>query len=103
MEYALLIGIPVVIAALGLGYAAYAARKSFVWSIKVRDGSSALIRGKIPLTAVGELTDVLNRNGVQNATIYGIKRRGMVMLVFSRSIPKSCHQGLRNVWAMHAR
>src|SRR5262245_12908001 len=103
MDYVLMIGIPAAIAALAVAFIAYSARKSFVWSIKVREGSNALIRGKIPLTAVGELTDVLIRNGVKNATIYGIKRRGMVTLVFSRSIPKSCHQGLRNVWAMHAR
>lgn len=103
MENVIIIAIPAVVAVLAVGFVAYTARKSFVWSIKVRDGSSAMIRGKIPLTAVGELVDVLNRNGVKNATIYGIKRRGMVTLVFSRSIPKSCQQGLRNVWSMHAR
>ena len=100
MEYVI---IAVVVLALAIGYAAYTARKSFVWSIKVRDGSSALSRGKIPLTAVAELVDVLNRNGVRNATIYGIRRRGTVTLAFSRSIPQSCRQGLRNVWSMHAR
>jgi len=103
MEYVLVIAVPAVVVALALGFIAYKARHSFAWSIKVREGSSAVIRGKIPLTAVGELVDVLNRNGVKNATIYGIKRRGTVSLVFSRSIPKSCHQGLRNVWSMHAR
>jgi len=99
MEYVI---IAVVVVALAIGYIAYAAR-NFVWSIKVRDGSSALTRGRIPLTAVAELVEVLNRNGVRNATIYGIRRRGTVTLAFSRSIPQSCRQGLRNVWSMHAR
>jgi hypothetical protein len=32
-----------------------------------------------------------------------VKRRGMVALGFSRSIPQKCRQALRNVWSMHAR
>jgi hypothetical protein len=100
MDYAI---IAAVIVLLAIGYAGYMSKKSRVWVIKVRNGNSTLTRGRIAQTVVAELADVLHRNGVKHGALYGIRRRGTVTLGFSRSIPQSCRQGLRNVWSMHAR
>src|SRR5262245_10302021 len=76
---------------------------SRVWVIRLRNGTPVLVKGRIAPMVVSELGDVLQRHGVRRGSLYGVKRRGMVTLGFSPSIPQRCRQALRNVWSMHAR
>jgi Protein of unknown function (DUF3634) len=100
MEYAVIAAVIVLLAVL---YAARVSGKSRVWVIRIKAGVPFLVKGKIPQAAVAELADVLQRHGVRRGAIYGLNRRGTVTLGFSRSIPATCRQALRNVWSMHAR
>jgi len=99
MEYAVIFGVIVV----GLVVFSWQmTARTRAWVIRMRNGVPFLTKGKIAPTVVAELADVLQRHGVRRGAIYGVKRRGTVGLGFSRSIPNSCRQALRNVWSMHA-
>jgi hypothetical protein len=100
MEYAI---IAAVLILFGVSYAAWVSSRARAWVIRLRAGVPFLAKGKIPLSVVAELADVLQRHGVRKGAIYGLNRRGTVTLGFSRAIPQSCRQALRNVWSMHAR
>lgn len=100
MEYAVLAAV-VVLAATFFSW--HLTNRKRVWVIRIRAGVPFLVKGKIPQSAVAELADVLQRNGVRRGAIYGVSRPGGVGLGFSRGIPAGARQALRNVWSMHAR
>jgi|SRR6476660_1806685 hypothetical protein len=100
MEYVIL-SIAVIVAPVVVSWVVSASTR--VWVVRLRNGKPVLVKGKIPPMVVSELSEVLKRHGVRRGALYGVKRRGMVALGFSRSIPQKCRQALRNVWSMHAR
>jgi Protein of unknown function (DUF3634) len=100
MEYVVL-AVVVVLAAVFIS--ARITARTRVWVIRIKAGVPFLVKGKIAQTVVAELAEVLQRHGVRRGAIYGVNRRGSVGLGFSRAIPMSCRQALRNVWSMHAR
>src|SRR5262245_57984739 len=100
VEYALI----AVVAAGVAGVAVWqATTRGRVFVIRVRDGIPRLARGKVSPTFVAEIGAVLSRFRVRRGTIFGVSKRKMVSLGFSRSIPNASRQALRNVWSMHAR
>lgn len=100
IEYAL---IGVLVAGVA-GFAAWqASTRGRVFVIRIRDGVPSLARGKVSPGFVTEIGDVLSRHRVRRGSIFGISKRGMVSLGFSRSIPNASRQALRNVWSIHAR
>jgi len=74
-----------------------------VFVIRVRNRVPFLTRGKVSQAFVTELAEVLQTHGVRRGSIYGVRRRGSVLLDFSRGIPPAVRQALRNVWSMHRR
>lgn len=74
-----------------------------VFVIRVRDRTPFVAKGKVSQAFVMELKDVLQRHAVGSGLIYGVRRRGMVLLGFSLGIPTAARQALRNVWALHGR
>ena len=74
-----------------------------VFVIRIRNRVPFLTRGKVSQAFVTELAEVLQSHGVRRGAIYGVRRRGTVLLAFSRGIPPAVRQGLRNVWSMHRR
>jgi hypothetical protein len=100
MEYAILFG-AIVLAFVLFSWQMTARTRA--WVIRLRNGVPFLVKGKIAATVVAELAEVLQRHGVRRGALYGVKRRGMIVLGFSRAIPQNCRQALRNVWSMHAR
>src|SRR6476646_7381785 len=100
MEYVAIVAAVVVLAGL-VAWLVTARGRVFV--IRIRNRVPFLTRGKVSQAFVVELADVLQRHGVRHGAIYGVRRRGAVLLGFSRSIPTGARQALRNVWAMHGR
>src|SRR5690348_14827024 len=100
MEY---VAIVAAVAALGVLFAWRVSARGRVFVIRVRNRVPFLIRGKVSQAFVVELADVLRRHDVRRGSIYGVRRRGAVLLGFSRGIPRAARQALRNVWAMHGR
>jgi hypothetical protein len=82
---------------------AVVANRSRVFVIRIRNGFPAVIKGKVSQAFVGELAGLLKEKGIRGGAVYGVRRRGTVALEFSRGIPPSDRQSLRNVWAMHGR
>ncbi len=100
MDYAVL-ALVVVSVAVVLSWQMTTRRRVFV--IQIRNGVPFLKRGKVAHAFVVELADVLNRHDIRKGAIYGVPKTGRVALGFSRTIPASARQSLRNVWSMHAR
>jgi hypothetical protein len=100
MEYVVLFGAIVLILAV---VSWQLTERTRAWVIRLRNGVPFVVKGKLAPTVVADLAEVLQRHGVRRGALYGVKRRGTIGLGFSRSIPASCRQALRNVWSMHAR
>jgi hypothetical protein len=100
VEY--LVGLAAVVL-LGVLFAWQVSARKRAFVVRVRNRVPFLTKGKVSQAFVIELTDVLQRHGVRRGAIYGIRRRGAVLLGFSPTIPKSARQALRNVWALHGR
>src|SRR3954470_11290259 len=100
MEYLAILAALVV---LGVLFAWRVSAHGRVFLIRVRNRVPYLTKGKVSQAFVVELTEVLQRHAVRSGSIYGVRRRGAVMLGFSRGIPQTARQALRNVWAMHGR
>lgn len=100
MEYAVTFA-AIVLAAVVISWVLASRRRVFV--IRIRDGVAVLVRGKVSPAFVAEVGDVVKRFNIRHGAIYGVPKRGKVGLSFSRSVPATSHQALRNVWTMHAR
>jgi len=100
MEYVAIVAAVALLAAL---FAWQIAARGRVFVIRVRNRVPFLTKGKVSQAFVVELADVLQRHGVRRGSIYGVRRRGAVLLGFSRGVPHAARQALRNVWAMHGR
>lgn len=100
MEYVAIVAVLVV---LGILFAWRVTAHGRVFVIRVRNRVPFLMKGKVSQAFVTELADVLQRHEVRGGSIYGVRRRGAVLLDFSRGIPPTARQALRNVWAMHGR
>jgi hypothetical protein len=74
-----------------------------VFVIRVRARTPTVAKGKVSQAFLIELKDVLQRHGVGRGSIYGVRRGRAVLLAFSRGIPQTARQALRNVWALHGR
>lgn len=100
MEYVALAGALVLLAVL---FSWRVSTHGRVFIIRVRDRVPILTRGKVSQAFVVELAEVLHRHEVRRGSIYGVRRRGAIVLGFSGRIPPVARQALRNVWAMHGR
>ena len=77
--------------------------RGHVFVIRIRNRVPFLTRGKVSQAFVTEMAEVLQTHGVRHGSIYGVRKHGSVVLAFSRGIPVSARQALRNVWSMHRR
>jgi hypothetical protein len=67
--------------------------------VRVRDGSPAAVKGTVTGAFLEQVREVCGRHAVQRATVRGLIREGRISLGFSRAIPPSGQQQLRNWWA----
>jgi hypothetical protein len=62
--------------------------------IRIRSGKPATARGSVPSRVLGDLAEILREAGVDRGYI---AKNGDGRIVFSRSIPETVRQALRNV------
>jgi len=100
MEYVAIVAVVIVAAAVAYWQVKAAGR---VFVIRIRHHVPFLTKGKVSQAFVAELAEVLQSHGVKQGSIYGVRRRGTVLLEFSRGVPVGARQALRNVWSLHRR
>lgn len=100
MHYAIIVAALVVLAVV-ISWQITARGRVFV--IRIRNRVPFLTHGKVSQAFVTEFAEVIQTHGVRRGSIYGVRKHGAVVLAFSRGIPTSARQSLRNVWSMHRR
>jgi Protein of unknown function (DUF3634) len=100
MEYVVIVAVVFVLAVL---FAQRVSARGRVFVIRIRNRVPFLVKGTVSQSFVAELAEVIARNAIRRGAIYGVRRRGTVLLAFSRGIPQNARQSLRNVWSMHGR
>jgi hypothetical protein len=100
MEYVAIVAVVIAAAAVAFWQVTAAGR---VFVIRIRHRVPFLTKGKVSQAFVAELAEVIQAHGVRYGSIYGARRRGTVLLEFSRGIPMGARQALRNVWSLHRR
>jgi len=90
----LLIGL-VLLAGWGL-WSACRTGASFV--IRITDGVARADRGQVTRSFVREVGEVCRRHGVRHAEVRGRAEGRRIVLAFSRDMPETCRQQLRNIW-----
>lgn len=70
-------------------------RANELFCVSIRDGQALVVRGAVPPKLWRELTEVVQRAGVQRATIRGVKRGGSGGLV-CEGLDRDTAQRLRN-------
>ena len=72
-------------------------RCSFV--IQISQSLPKAVRGKVTAAFLEQIREVCEQNEVRYGTIRGLIRGRRILLGFSRNIPPSAQQKLRNWWA----
>jgi hypothetical protein len=72
------------------------------WIIDFKGDTATLAKGKVSRKFILESHEILARASVRDARISGVYRAGYVGLEFSRTIPQSLHQPLRNLWGQYS-
>lgn len=66
--------------------------------ISVVDGTVQVLAGKLRPVLLGELTDVIVKEGVKRGTIAGHRKSGRIVLSFSGDFVPAVQQQIRNTW-----
>ena len=79
---------------------------AFLWRpplfvVRVRSGVAAASRGVVTSKFLVACAEVLRDHGIPACTIRGYRTGKGVSLGFSREIPDTVRQNLRNVWSVH--
>lgn len=72
-------------------------RAATLFAVKVRAGRIRRIRGRIPPRLLTEITDIIERAHVVDASIRGVLRDGRPVLLFEGEMDPSAQQQMRNV------
>ena len=83
----------------GIGFLLYT-RSQEVFCVSIRDGRLLLVRGECPHALLQDIADVMERAGVQRATVRAIKTSGGSRLV-TDGVDDGVGQRLRNVFGAH--
>jgi hypothetical protein len=66
--------------------------------LKVHNGAVHVMAGKVRPVLLGELSDVIGKEGVKQGTITGRRKSGRIVLTFSRDFLPAVQQQIRNTW-----
>ena len=69
-----------------------------VFVIVIRHGTARVTSGNVTASFVSAVKDECRRSELDEGTIRGIHNKGRIALIFSRHIPPSSRQRLRNAW-----
>jgi hypothetical protein len=76
-------------------------RPRYAFKVSVADGRAQLKSGEVPQRFVDEVSSILASNGVNKATVAGVRFAGHTRLQFSRGVPETCRQRVRNTWCTY--
>jgi hypothetical protein len=82
----------------GLAWLAFQPR--YVFLLRIERGEPRVAKGKVTPAFLREVSDTYRRAGVTHGWVGGVRRGKRIALVFSRSLPSSCQQQLRNQWVV---
>jgi hypothetical protein len=68
--------------------------------VRFADGEARLKKGVATRACLEQIREICSRHGVHHGAVRGIVRGRRISLEFSRSIPASGQQQLRNWWAL---
>jgi hypothetical protein len=81
--------------------AAWAVLQSrFVFVVRIANGEPRLAKGKVTTAFLSQIREACHQYGIKRGCVRGVARGGRISLVFSRDVPSSCRQQLRNWWGM---
>jgi Protein of unknown function (DUF3634) len=80
-----------------------ALRKAFrpptVFTVRIVDGNPQAIGGKVTPSFLSRVQEVAAENEITRGTVSGYAHGKFIRLIFSKEIPVSAQQQLRNWWA----
>ena len=68
--------------------------------IAIRNGAARVDSGQVTAAFLSDVNDECRRSELPYGTIRGFQNRDRIALEFSRHIPDSCRQRLRNAWLL---
>jgi hypothetical protein len=77
----------------------FAVQPRCAFVVRIRHGHAKTVRGKVTAAFLDQIRDTCEQHGVQNGTIRGLIHGKRITLNFSRTLPLSGQQQLRNWWA----
>jgi Protein of unknown function (DUF3634) len=73
----------------------------YVFVVRIESGKPRVSRGKVTAGFLHQVGEICGSAGVACGWMGGVLRGKRIALLFSRSIPPSCRQRLRNQWLLH--
>jgi hypothetical protein len=70
------------------------------FAVRIVDGAPMKVKGAVTCAFLEQIREVCTAHAVRRGKICGIIRGGRISLSFSRGIPASAQQQLRNLWAI---
>jgi len=76
-------------------------RPQYRFVIEVRRGQARLRRGRAAAAFLREIEDVFRDQGLDSGSVMALPRGRELVLRFSRQVPESCRQRIRNLHRLH--
>jgi hypothetical protein len=76
-------------------------RPRYLFVIDVQDGQARLRKGKATFLFVREVEEIFRDQAVESGSVRGLAAGKGVVLRFSRQVPESCRQRIRNLSQVH--
>jgi hypothetical protein len=73
-------------------------RSAFV--VRIKRGVPRVARGTVTRAFLQEIADTCGRHGVSDGVVRGVVKGPRITLAFTRGMPPTCQQQLRNLWAL---
>jgi hypothetical protein len=73
-------------------------RSAFV--VRIKGGVPRVAEGKVTQAFVYQIREACSRHQVGHGVVRGVIKGGRIALSFSRGIPPTCRQQLRNLWTL---
>jgi Protein of unknown function (DUF3634) len=75
-----------------------AIRPNAIFVVRIDDGVPRVVRGQVTRAFAQEVGEVCRRHEIRRGEVRGRAEGHRIVLDFSRNIPNSCRQQLRNLW-----
>lgn len=72
------------------------------FAVRIYRQEATAFSGQIPQAFVKACQELADHQGISQGLIMGLNRPQGIRLEFSKSIPSSAHQVLRNLWQMYS-